>query len=899
MSRLTRAVWLLFVSLNMAGAQPVAAQPVAAQPAAAQPVAPFDFSKPGGAQGWDAAHDIARLESSAEGLVLHIDGADPYATGPARDFPAGTPLWLSVRVRSEQAGGWQIFYFKDAPGEENSVRFEAQAGWQEVRLPLPALGSGSRFRIDPPGTSGQAVVAWMKFEPRLALQEPVWPRPLAFSGAAFSLRAGDLSLAHGRNAWGDFQLSVAGRRMALGFNRPLIGYMLGGQLRWIDLRRAAKTVVRRVRTEIRVSTTLRDRDGARWELEQSFSAARAGTIQVNSRVRVDRDRSMVFVPMLVILPGAGSFGPAKGQAILPGLEYLDNEPSSSQADINGSASQRQVPDSLKITFPLMAIEHDARYIGLVWDKDPKFSAVFDSPDRLFRSNGHVLGVLFPGSDGANRVEGSLLPYQGELLRAKAPLTLNAAIIGGRGRSMVPAIEHYVRLRGLPPRPDIGMKRQDYFSLAARGWLDSKIRQGDLFRHAFWPGFEPHTAADAPLLMEWLARRVHDDRVAARLRATAQAAIKRVEPDNFNNANVSHVTYPVAALVYGHVAENAAGAANQARELLGRFEPDGTVRYRPREGGTNYGKTHFAPTANGLTAQTVASLLDAATFAGDRELIGAALKHLGALDQFAGGVPRGAQTWEVPLHTPDILASAHLVRAYTRGFELTGDAHFLEMARYWAWTGVAFVYLANPTNGRVGPFSTIAVLGASNWQAPVWFGQPVQWCGLVYADALYRLAPHDPNGIWKPLADGITAAGIQHTWSGGDAERAGLLPDFYHLRPQRSDGPAINPGTVQTNAVRLFGEGALYDFHAFRAAGLLVHAPGTINAMQDVAGRASFVVEGWPDRPYYVLINGLKKAPRLRLNGQDALLNAPHQYVAAQGQLILQVTGRVRVEVDAS
>jgi len=144
------------------------------------------------------------------------------------------------------------------------------------------------------------------------------------------------------------------------------------------------------------------------------------------------------------------------------------------------------------------------------------------------------------------------------------------------------------------------------------------------------------------------------------------------------------------------------------------------------------------------------------------------------------VPRGAQTWEIPLHTPDILAAAHLVRAYTLGYELSGDTRLLEQARSWAWTGVPFVYLTAPTPAPVGLYNTIAVLGATGWRAPVWIGLPVQWCGLVYADALYRFAGHDPGGPWKRLADGIVSAGVQHTWPLSDADRGGLLPDSYQL-----------------------------------------------------------------------------------------------------------------------
>src|SRR5207249_10536404 len=175
-------------------------------------------------------------------------------------------------------------------------------------------------------------------------------------------------------------------------------------------------------------------------------------------------------------------------------------------------------------------------------------------------------------------------------------------------------------------------------------------------------------------------------------------------------------------------------------------------------GVDYGKTHFAPDANGLTAQIVATLLEAAAFCGDLESIPQAIAKLRALNKFRDTVPRGAQTWEVPLHTPDILASAWLVRAYTLGYELTGEADLLEQARYWAWTGLPFVYLTPPTDKPVGIYSTVPVFGATQFTFP-WFGLPVQWCGLVYGDAIRRFARHDPTGPWAQLADGIAAAGV--------------------------------------------------------------------------------------------------------------------------------------------
>src|SRR5258708_40325426 len=103
--------------------------------------------------------------------------------------------------------------------------------------------------------------------------------------------------------------------------------------------------------------------------------------------------------MFMLFAGASSFGPVKGQGLLAGLEYLEDEPSSSEADVIGPASKRQVPDNLKITFPLMVIQEPAptklqtgtaklaRYIALTWERASHFSAVFDLPDRFVDSGG--------------------------------------------------------------------------------------------------------------------------------------------------------------------------------------------------------------------------------------------------------------------------------------------------------------------------------------------------------------------------------------------------------------------------------------------------------------------------------------------------------------------------------
>ncbi len=544
----------------------------------------------------------------------------------------------------------------------------------------------------------------------------------------------------------------------------------------------------------------------------------------------------------------------------------------------------------------MAIQANGAYLGLTWQMRPQFSPIFDSPDRTFNSGAHVMGLLFPGSNGKNRTEGSLLPSTAELLHPNETLALRATILGGKGNSIVPAIQHFVKTRPPAPLPS-GLPLPDYLQMASAGWLKSKIREGNLVRHALAAGsFKPQPAADAALWLKWLA--VHDsDRVKqTTLEQTAAELLSAVPPEQYNSAGVGHVRYPVECLVFGEVARNAEQAAQRAHSLLARFGPDGSVKYLPEPGQPDLGKTHFTNEASGLTSRVVLDLLEAAAFCGQRDLITNALQHLRELDRFRDGAPRGAQTWECPLHTPDILASAQMVRAYTLGYELTGDAHFLDEARYWAWTGIPFVYLVNPTEAPVGLYATIAVYGATQWRAPVWFGLPVQWCGLVYADALYHLQREDPKGLWKQVADGITLSGMQQSWPEADPEYAGLLPDSFVLRAQKRNGPAINPATLEACAAQYFGQIPPYELRCSRTNNLIVHAPGSIQFTSDAKGRVTFQVESWVKETYFVLINGLSRRPKLKINGNEVASKAAEDFVESQGLLILKLHGLSSVEL---
>jgi hypothetical protein len=857
----------------------------------AQTLPDFDFTKD--ISNWVAVHDLAPLENSADGVVARITGADPYMHGPARDYPAGQPLWANIRIKSDSGGGAQVFYFTRDTTEEHSVRFHVPAGaWADLRVPFPALGPQTRLRIDPPGASGTCVISRISFEARSIPVEPHWATPTkpSLTESSPSISSGELKLIHG-DALGAFEIKVVDQSVAIGNARSMVGYTLDGATKWMEMTNA--TVVTKNNDEIIAVQSFNDSDGARWRIAQVFRSSNlAGAFDVETSVTIDTDRSVVFLPFLTLLPGVGAFGTNKTQGVFAGLEFLENEPSSSEADIIGPGARRKVPDPLKVTFPLMALSANDSYVGLIWEQAPDICPLFDSPDRTFKSGGHAMTILFPGANPAEREDGSILPYGGKLIRKGNPLVARATIIGGRGHSTIPAVQEYVKSRGLPPLPNTGYSAEEFYELEAHGWLDSKIRDGARFRHAVGNNFGSAAVADAPMFMDWLAEKITDANLTARLKETAKTALALVPAPAYNSAAIGHIRHPAEALIFGSVAENAATALAEGRGQVGVFQPNGAVLYSAPASGNDLAKTHWSREANGLAATHVSAVLERAAFSGDRALISEGIRLLHALDKFRDTVPRGAQTWEVPLHTPDILASAYLVRAYLMGYELAGESDFLAQAKYWAFTGVPFVYLTPPTPAPVGVYSTTPVFGATQWVAPNWIGLPVQWCGLVYGDAIRRLARFDPEGPWLQLANGIAAAGIQHCHTSAEPDKQGLLPDSFDLRAQQRNPVPINPATLLPEAIQTFGDAPLYDFWSFREHKILVHAPGPITNPRETGDEINFHVDSWKRGPWRILLNGLGKGNRVLADGKETTAAAE-----SENGRVFELTSPAEIKIE--
>ena len=88
------------------------------------------------------------------------------------------------------------------------------------------------------------------------------------------------------------------------------------------------------------------------------------------------------------------------------VEYLANEASSSEADLRGDQANRRIVDDFRLCYPMMALNHNGRYIALAWNREDYPAPLFDSPDRIFNTNAHVMGLWQP-SVGDGRLENAL------------------------------------------------------------------------------------------------------------------------------------------------------------------------------------------------------------------------------------------------------------------------------------------------------------------------------------------------------------------------------------------------------------------------------------------------------------------------------------------------------------
>lgn len=528
-----------------------------------------------------------------------------------------------------------------------------------------------------------------------------------------------------------------------------------------------------------------------------------------------------------LLVGEGSFGSNKKQAIFPGLEYLEaNEPSSASWYIGPKYADRHIPNPNKITIPMMVVENDGIITGLSWNSTAALapgkqflSAEFESPNKSGFARNHLMTLFAPGiPDYVNEnAEFAKTPYK--LMPGKS-IEVSGSFFTQTGRALDAVTENLKPIKLQTANSIEGtiancMKAytESLYSPEVKGWKNHFGLHQDY-------GFNPMAAS--VILAESLRKDNPDLQVRCSIPSDMQlTGYLGTTLDWFSDARKA-----------------------QVYSIIDRQSPDGGFPYRINDemkqkvkdysppGTTETTLGNIGETNSGLIARELNGILAYALQTGDQKAIDAGLKSLDRMNQFS--VPRGAQDWEVHVHAPDIYAAGLSVDANIYGYYLTGNRKYLDKAKYWAYTGVPFVYdwvppidpipasiwhfdekgegknlvtadpseFYNNTERFINPGSTIAVMGTSFYIVN-WFGNPVQWCGLAWSNAVQRYLDIESDETLSTVVGNVFASATQQQNEKGFL--AGTYTDSWNLTTNTTSPIYITPDLIIEHAYYLINE----------------------------------------------------------------------------------------------
>ena len=876
---------------------------------AAETITLLDF-KNGKTNGYIGNGSVESVKPSAEGLVVvcNPDKEDPWIEGPAlHNWPQGnfSQMYLDITFKGHGATSVEIFYGRGFRAEDAvSVKSNNDDKWQTERVMIPKQPDGARLRIDPTNRGGGITIASVKLTPIPTLYnfEAKPATSIDVAQDAPKIASGKLVIRHDPAVWDAFVVEYAGERLACGHSNPEIAILADDNGQAVSLKGAPAKVTVDAH-ELKAVLKLTDPKGGKWIIIRKFKPLTGNSIEITTSAMVNQDREVGHFPWITLFPGLGSFGERKIQATLPGIEYLQDEPSSNELDVRGDKANRLLVHHKKLCFPMMAIVSPSKtWMSLSWNYYDYPAAIFDTPDRQFKS-GASLFALWSPSVREGRIENDLNVYQPLVWKADTVHAMTQVISAGKGGSVIPAVKQYIAQNPLPSVPTYKHGFQSAINLLAHGWLDSKDYVDNKWRHAVWGNnFGPQPATDAFIFLNWIARTSANWNIVRRSNNRLAEVADFYKDGKHIHSGVSHGRQTLYAYLYFNRTKDwLDGYMKGATNALKTVRDDGSVHFTPYEPPKpDYGSTHWTDHANGFTAARLANAANTVLASGNPELRSDYLAKVDKVLQiYKNDAPRGAQTWEVPLHTPDILGSAYMLDLAAAAYAISGDERYLDEADYWATTGLLFIYLIDPAldYGPIGRYATIAVMGATGWSAPYWIGQPVQWCGLVYRNSLlfYSKLLKDKNerDFWQKVATGITITGLQESFQLDDKVRQGLLPDFYHLNAQQSDGPAINPGTVQCGVAEAYNRGSIFGKFPI-CTGSLIHLLGT--ASHVVGDSANFKAELklWPKDKTDVLVSGIPQKP-LSVTWQGKAI--PFEWYPEHQALVLKLVGKGTLKVN--
>ena len=567
------------------------------------------------------------------------------------------------------------------------------------------------------------------------------------------------------------------------------------------------------RCGLEFSRSLDDGTGTRWDCRFSFALSNDDRVKMVYEARPDKAGWLAHFEGPTLHFGEGTFALAKDDGLFCGLEWLvGREASSSDLDMHDPDYYvRFVPHPNKVTVPLMAFSKDNAALALYWDCLQKWDGAHDRPTAVFASpnfiegqENHLMGLFLPSVPDwvkPNTLEAAAAPYP---FAPQAPLRLEAWLAAVTpARQSLACLPRWFETFGVPepaPLPRGTYLKEIEFSTRAffeslwlpdqRQWWIAKGGGNDLVSPK---GRPPHFACQ--LRMAALMTKDEDLRRRCNERAALAESLGGFKAQ-WDDLGFTWAD-PIARL---------APLRQAALERLDSMEPDGSWRFRTRveTSGVFKGMDYSLLGPNraaevGTCAHNLYEVLQFARITGDAGVFQEAEKPLAFIEQFA--VPRAAQVWECPVHTPDILASADAMDAEIEAYRCSANRHYLDEAVRWAWTGLPFVYVWNPPGKPILRYASTPIFGAS-WYAGTWIGQPVQWNGLRYAYALLKLADYDHSFPWRRVAEGLTVSALYQ--QDPDGPNVALWPDNFSALDWEKCPLVFEPGQIAKNIYKLLG-----------------------------------------------------------------------------------------------
>jgi hypothetical protein len=525
-------------------------------------------------------------------------------------------------------------------------------------------------------------------------------------------------------------------------------------------------------------------------------------VSMSNSMASDRPTEILHFSGPTVYAGDRGFGKAKDEGLFPGLEYLLSESSSGTENASPPYNLRTVPHPNKVTIPLMAVRKGTTLVTLEWDPLQKWdgsadrpAAVFASPNFLDGQDNHEMGIFAPSVPdwtGENQQIASK-PYK--LEPGKSLQLTGDLFVKSDSKTVLDAIDNWIADHDIPAPPETKSPPGQWLNLCESAYFESIwVEEAKAWKHTntgpvyFDPMIANCILNRGNCFLEGEDKKKRVD--------FAQAAVEKAK-DN--------LTLDIALLA-GGVEGALTRMANSAKGLIAAQSPNGSWPFNPDEKHATLGKR--GDTSSGHTANSAVEVLRYALISGDPKAREAGIKALNYLDTQTR--PEGAQTWELQLHVPDILAAGRLVDAYLSGYLLTDDKKYLDRAVYWAKSGLPFVYMWNAQDRPIMRYGTIPVFGATWFDGQPWFGVCVQWCGLDYAYWISRLGEFDQTSPWKKIAAGILRCGVQQQeyTTAKYPEDKGMFPDaFSPIIGEEQYHWDLNPKLISRMALQSFGSDA--------------------------------------------------------------------------------------------